>query len=134
MAAIVLCPSNPLLSIEPILSTGDVRRRIARSPAPVVAVSPIVGGRALKGPAAKIFEEIGREASALEIARHYLGVIDGIVIDSVDAALKTQIEALGLNVVVTNTVMKTRIDQARLAASVIEFAADLSRWPRRKRA
>jgi LPPG:FO 2-phospho-L-lactate transferase len=133
LAAIVICPSNPLLSIEPILHTGDVRMRITQSRAPVVAVSPIVGGKAMKGPAAKIFEEIGRDASALEIARYYLGVIDGIVIDSVDAALKAPIEALGLYVAVTDTVMKNQPDQARLAELVIEFAADLSRLPRRQR-
>ena len=88
--------------------------------------APIVAGDAIKGPAAKIMRELGREASALEVARHYRGLIDGIVIDALDAALKPQIEALGLKVAVTNTIMKSRNDQMQLARTVIEFAATLS--------
>jgi LPPG:FO 2-phospho-L-lactate transferase len=126
LTAIVICPSNPFLSIDPILQVAGVRQRIAHSEAPVIAVSPIVGGEAIKGPAAKILRELGREASALEIARHYRGLIDGIVIDACDAALKPPIEALGLKVAVANTIMKGRADQARLAAAVIAFAADLA--------
>jgi LPPG:FO 2-phospho-L-lactate transferase len=124
--AIVICPSNPFLSIEPILKIAGVRERIAQSRAPVVAVSPIVAGDAIKGPAAKIMRELGREASALEVARHYRGLIDGIVIDALDAALKPQIEALGVKVAVTNTIMKSRSDQTLLARTAIEFAAALS--------
>jgi LPPG:FO 2-phospho-L-lactate transferase len=124
--AIVICPSNPFLSIDPILQITGVRERIAENRAPVVAISPIVAGDAIKGPAAKIMRELGREASALEIARHYRGVIDGIVIDALDAALKPQIEALGVEVAVTNTIMKSRNDQMLLARKAIEFAAALS--------
>jgi LPPG:FO 2-phospho-L-lactate transferase len=124
--AIVICPSNPFLSIEPILQIRGVRERIAQSRAPVVAVSPIVAGDAIKGPAAKIMREMGREASALEVARHYRGLIDGIVIDALDAALKPQIETLGLSVAVTNTIMRSRSDQMQLARTAIEFAATLS--------
>jgi len=122
----VICPSNPFLSVEPILQLKGVRERIAQSKAPVVAVSPIVGGEAIKGPAAKILREMGREASALEIARHYRALVDGIVIDDLDAALKPQIEALGLNVVVTNTIMRSRTDRSQLAEAAIGFAADLA--------
>jgi len=103
-----------------------VRERIAQSRAPVIAVSPIVAGDAIKGPAAKIMRELGREASAFEVARHYRGLIDGIVIDALDAALKPQIEALGIEVVVTDTIMKSRNDQIQLARTAIEFAAALS--------
>jgi LPPG:FO 2-phospho-L-lactate transferase len=124
--AIVICPSNPFLSIEPMLQIAGVRERIAQSRAPVVAVSPIVAGDAIKGPAAKIMRELGREASALEVARHYRGLIDGIVIDALDAALQPQIEALGLKVAVTNTIMKSRNDQIDVARTAIEFAAALS--------
>jgi LPPG:FO 2-phospho-L-lactate transferase len=124
--AIVICPSNPFLSIEPILQIAGVRERIAQSRAPVVAVSPIVAGDAIKGPAAKIMRELGREASAVEVARHYRGLIDGIVIDALDAALKPQIETLGVKVAVTNTIMKSRNDQMQLARTAIEFAATLS--------
>lgn len=128
--SIVICPSNPFLSVEPILQLKGVRERIAQSKAPVVAVSPIVGGEAIKGPAAKILREMGREVSALEIARHYRALVDGIVIDDLDAALKRQIEALGLNVVVTNTIMRSRADRSQLAEAVIGFAADLAESPR----
>jgi LPPG:FO 2-phospho-L-lactate transferase len=124
--AIVICPSNPFLSIDPILQIAGVRERIAQSRAPVIAVSPIVAGDAIKGPAAKIMRELGREASAFEVARHYRGLIDGIVIDALDAALKPQIEALGIEVVVTDTIMKSRNDQIQLARTAIEFAAALS--------
>jgi LPPG:FO 2-phospho-L-lactate transferase len=125
LAAIIICPSNPLLSVEPILAIKDVRSRIERHRAPVIAVSPIVGGHAIKGPAAKIFRELGREPSALGIAQYYAGLVDGLVIDDIDADLKRPIEALGLRVAVTNTVMKTGADQARLANEVIVFAARL---------
>lgn len=126
LEAIVLCPSNPWLSIEPILQVGAVRARIAVSPASVIAVSPIVGGRALKGPAGKIMQEMGREPSALEIARHYRGLTDGIVIDQVDAGLRGAIEALGLAVVDTNTVMTCAAECSDLARVVLEFAASLA--------
>jgi LPPG:FO 2-phospho-L-lactate transferase len=126
LAAIVICPSNPLLSVEPILAVKDVRASIQSHHAPVISVSPIVGGRAIKGPAAKIFRELGREASAFGIAQYYSGLIDGLVIDNIDAHLKQPIEALGLRVTVTNTVMKTSQDQARLANQVVALAARIS--------
>jgi len=125
--AIVICPSNPLLSVEPILSLGGVRRRIENLTVPVVAVSPIVGGQAIKGPAAKILRELGRDASALEIARHYVGLIDGLVIDNVDSPLAPAIEALGIDVLITATVMKTPNDQKTLADETLQFAARLFR-------
>jgi LPPG:FO 2-phospho-L-lactate transferase len=127
VSAIIICPSNPMLSIEPILHVGDVRRRISLYHAPVVAVSPIVGGKALKGPAAKILLEMGLEPTAVEVARSYRGLIDGIVIDSCDTGLAKQVEALGLRVMVTDTIMKNQHDQRRLAQSVIEFALALSK-------
>jgi LPPG:FO 2-phospho-L-lactate transferase len=126
LAAIVICPSNPLLSVEPILAVKHVRVSIQSHHAPVIAVSPIVGGRAIKGPAAKIFRELGRKASAFGIAQYYSGLIDGLVIDNIDAHLKRPIEALGLHVAVTNTVMKTSQDQAHLANEVIALAARIS--------
>lgn len=126
LAAIVICPSNPLLSVEPILAVKDVRASIQSHHAPVIAVSPIVGGRAIKGPAAKIFRELGREASAFGIAQYYSDLIDGLVIDNIDAHLKQPIEALGLRVAVTNTVMKASQDQARLANQVMALAARIS--------
>jgi LPPG:FO 2-phospho-L-lactate transferase len=112
--------------VQPILEVGDVAERIASSSEPVVAVSPLIGGRALKGPADKIFLELGREPTALGIARYYRDLIDGIVIDTVDADLKQPIEALGLRVMIDDTVMKSRADQARLARTVVDFALNIA--------
>ena len=123
--AIVICPSNPLLSIQPILELQDVRRRIKQHRAPAIAVSPIVAGQAIKGPAAKIFRELGWEASALGIARFFGDLIDGLVIDDQDRHLNKAIESFGTRVRVTDTVMKGGPDQARLAQIVIDFAATL---------
>jgi LPPG:FO 2-phospho-L-lactate transferase len=126
LEAIVICPSNPFLSIAPILEVQGVRERIARGMAPVIAVSPIVAGDAIKGPAAKIMEELGLEVSALEIARHYRDLIDGLIIDIRDANAQTEIEQLGLEVSAVNTVMKTSDDQAALAQAAIDFGRRLA--------
>ncbi len=125
LEAIIICPSNPILSIDPILSVGLARARLKECRAPIVAVSPIIGGRALKGPAAKILQELGRSPSALEIARHYAGLIDGLVIDHNDAGLAKDIEVLGIRVEITNTIMADRADQIRLAETTVVFAEQL---------
>ena len=119
----MICPSNPYLSIDPILALNGVRSRIKQQRAAVIAVSPIVAGRAIKGPAAKILLELGRQPSALEIARHYAGLIDAIVIDEADAPLRKEIEALDMRVAITGTVMSNREDQARLAEVVVQMTA-----------
>jgi LPPG:FO 2-phospho-L-lactate transferase len=126
LAAIIICPSNPLLSIAPILALAGVRNRIATSTVPVVAVSPIVAGAAIKGPAAKILLELGRQASAVEVARLYGDLIDGIVIDDQDAGLVAEIEALGMRACTAKTVMKSRADQANLAQVAMDFAASIA--------
>ena len=118
----IICPSNPLLSIDPILAVADIRARITNTRSPVIAVSPIVGGQAVKGPAAKILQELGREPSALSIARHYADIADGIIIDDADCDLAPSITALGLAVHVTQTVMRTSDDQTRLALHAVDFA------------
>jgi LPPG:FO 2-phospho-L-lactate transferase len=128
LAAIVICPSNPVLSVLPILEVAGVGRLGAR-PAPVVAVSPIVGGRALKGPAAKIMSELGFAASAAGVAAFYGDLIDGLVIDRIDAAAAPAIEGAGPRVLVTDAVMHTPDDQAALARDVLAFARELE--PRR---
>lgn len=117
-AAVVLCPSNPWLSIEPLLALPGVRERLASACS--VAVSPIVGGRALKGPAAAIMAQLGLEPSALGVARHYRGLLRGLVIDRVDAAQAEEIRALGMAVRVTDTVMTDTASKTRLAAEVLE--------------
>jgi LPPG:FO 2-phospho-L-lactate transferase len=124
--AIVFCPSNPFVSIGPILALPGVATAIAASPAPVVAVSPIVGGQAIKGPAAKMFASLGTEPSALAVARHYAGRIGGLVIDEVDATSAPAIEALGIRPLVTRTVMGGLEDRARLAAETLAFAQGLT--------
>jgi LPPG:FO 2-phospho-L-lactate transferase len=92
---------------------------------PVAAVSPIVGGQALKGPAAKMMTELGLESTVTALAEHYAGTIDGLVIDRIDESAAPQIESLGLRALVTDTVMKTDDDKIRLAKETVEFARTL---------
>ena len=125
LRAIVICPSNPFVSVDPILAVPGVRDALGRRRAPLVAVSPIVGGQALKGPALKMMRELGREPSALGVARHYGALLDGIVIDRQDAGLGAAIEALGMRALATDTIMVDRAAQARLAEAVLGFAAGL---------
>lgn len=119
--AILFCPSNPFVSIEPILSLPSIREKIQMSKATRVAVSPIVGGEAVKGPAAKMFRELGFAASAFEVARRYRGMIDRFVLDRVDEAQARAISQLGLRVWVTKTVMQNENDRARLAQEILNW-------------
>lgn len=125
--AIVIAPSNPIVSIGPILAVPGMRAAIADGAAPVVAVSPIVGGRALKGPAAAMLASLGHEVSALAVARIYSDLIDGLVIDEVDGELAAAIELLGPRVLVTQTVMGDEVDRGRLAEEVLDFSTSLAR-------
>jgi LPPG:FO 2-phospho-L-lactate transferase len=125
--AIVICPSNPFVSVDPILSLAGARELLAHRRAPLLAVSPIVGGKAIKGPALKMLQELGLDPSALGVARLYAKLIDGFVIDRQDAALTEAIEALGLRVLATDTIMTDPPAQARLAESVLGFARQLRR-------
>jgi LPPG:FO 2-phospho-L-lactate transferase len=122
---IVLCPSNPWVSLDPILAAPGVRQAVSRGV--TVAVSPIVGGQALKGPAAKMFREMGIEPSARAVAAHFKGLIRGLVIDGEDAAEASAIEAGGVRALVTQTVMKGRNARRRLAEEVLVFARQLNR-------
>ncbi len=124
---VVIAPSNPIVSVAPILATPGMREALDDTLAPIVAVSPIVGGRALKGPAATMLATLGHEASALGVARLYAGLIDGLVIDEVDRELAPAVELVGARVLVTETVMGGVADRRRLAAEVLEFAASLAR-------
>jgi LPPG:FO 2-phospho-L-lactate transferase len=125
--AIVICPSNPYVSVAPILRVPAIRRWLASHRVPVVAVSPIVGGAALKGPAAKMMRELGAEASAAGIARHYGRLVDGWVIDRADAALAARIGHMGHAVHTTDTVMTDSAKSKRLAGEVVRFARRLAR-------
>ena len=122
---IVICPSNPFVSVEPMLALPGVRTTMADSHRPVIAVSPIVGGEALKGPAAKMMAELGIEQSAMSVANYYGSLVDGFVIDTVDAELQPMIEQSGIPTIVTNTVMVTLADRIQLAEDVLSFAATL---------
>jgi LPPG:FO 2-phospho-L-lactate transferase len=118
--AIVLCPSNPFVSLGPILRLAGVRERLARRA--TVAVSPIIAGQAVKGPAAKMLGELGLEVSALAVARAYAGLLRVFVLDALDAELQPAIAALGVQVVLTNTLMRTDGDRLRLAHEVLAAA------------
>ena len=121
--AVVICPSNPYLSIDPILAVAGIRTALEHSRAPVIAVSPIIAGRAIKGPTVKIMTELGIEATTKSIAAHYHGLIDGLVIDEADAA---DAASVGVPVLVTRTLMHDVVDRDRLAADVVSFAAALA--------
>jgi LPPG:FO 2-phospho-L-lactate transferase len=120
--AIVFCPSNPLVSIGPVLAVPGVRDEVAAFTGPRIAVSPIVGGKALKGPAAKMMAELGRDVSSVGVARYYEGICDCLVIDTVDAAEASAVEALGMDAVVTSTVMQSDDDKDRLARKILALA------------
>lgn len=120
---VILCPSNPFVSIEPILRLPGVRPALNKRK--VVAVSPILGGKAVKGPAAKIFSEFGIEPSALAVAEHYQDILTGFVADAVDAALLTAIQKLGIHVAVMPTLMTDLASRACVACGVLSFAESL---------
>ena len=123
--AIVLCPSNPVVSVGPILALPGMTEALASSSAPKVAVSPIVGGRALKGPADRMLASLGYEVSAAGVARMYAGLVGGMVIDRTDEEERAGIGALGMRVLVTQSVMRDAEDRARLASETLEFSAGL---------
>ena len=118
---IVICPSNPFVSIGPILALPGLRQLIASRPA--VAVSPIVGGQALKGPAGKMLEELGLPVTAAAVAQAYAGLIGGFVLDQLDAGQQADVAALDMRVLVTGTIMRGDVDRARLARETLAFAA-----------
>ena len=122
---IVICPSNPFVSIGPILALHGVREQLQHRP--VLAVTPIVGGQAIKGPAAKMLSELGLEVSPVAVARYYEGLLDGFVLDALDAGLADQVAhavaGADLRVAVADTIMRTDSDRARLARDVLDFAS-----------
>ena len=125
--AVVICPSNPYVSIAPILSLPDIASWITQRAFPVIAVSPIVGGAAIKGPAAKMMRELGAEVSALGVVRHYGDRVDGWVIDRKDAKLARAIELEGKAVLVTDTIMDRPGKSVALARRVVAFANALAK-------
>jgi LPPG:FO 2-phospho-L-lactate transferase len=123
LEAIVICPSNPYLSIDPLLSVAGIRTALAAAAAPVIAVSPLIGGKAVKGPTAKIMTELGISATAQAIATHYGDLLDGLVIDESDAA---EAARLGVRTEVTSTLMRDMDDRRRLARDVLRFAGKIA--------
>ena len=123
---LIIGPSNPFLSIDPILATGNLRDRISQSHAPCIAVSPIIGGQAVKGPAAKIMGELGLPISSIGVAEHYQGLADGFVIDVADQLLNTEIEELGLRNAVRSTYMTTDQEKETLAEEIMNWAEEIT--------
>ncbi|MFO7168170.1 MAG: 2-phospho-L-lactate transferase [Chloroflexota bacterium] len=124
--AVLIAPSNPIVSVGTILAVPGIREAIEHTSAPVVAVSPIVAGAPIKGPAAPLMRALGYEVSALGVARCYRGLVDTLVIDRVDAALADRIRAFGMQVVVTDTIMRGPEEKRELAAQTLGAARELS--------
>ena len=117
--AVVICPSNPWVSIAPILAVPGVREAVERRP--TVAISPIIGGAAVKGPAAKMYAEMGIQPSAVAVAAHYQGLAGGFVMDSLDSQLRPEVGRYMKWVFATQTLMRTPQDRRRLAKDVLHF-------------
>ncbi len=122
LECVVLCPSNPYLSVDPLLAIPGLRQQLTAARVPVVAVCPVVGGSAIKGPTTKIMAELGLSPNPATIARHYAGLIDGLVIDAADAAWAGR---CGVPTCVTQTVMHSLQDREQLAQTTLAFAATL---------
>jgi len=121
-SVVLLAPSNPIVSIAPILALTGVRSALSRTPAGVVAISPIVGGEALKGPAAAMLASLGHEVSPVGVARLYADFLDGLVLDERDAALAPQVESAGPRAVVAQTIMRDLAAKELLARVAIDAA------------
>lgn len=123
--AVVICPSNPWVSIDPILAIKGYKEALKNHP--VFAVSPIIGTQTVKGPAAKMFFEMGIQPSALAVAQHYAGIIDYIFIDSSDQDLINDINKLGIQAISTDILMHDRNDRRRLAREIVEVIQSVSK-------
>jgi len=123
LEATVICPSNPYLSVDPVLAVPGMRELLRSVGVPIIAVSPLIAGTAVKGPTAKIMGELGKPINAAEIARHYEGLIDGFVLDLRDEALVSQIR---VPVLLTDTLMATTDDRRRVAIDAMRLARQLA--------
>ncbi|MEE2694063.1 MAG: 2-phospho-L-lactate transferase [Pseudomonadota bacterium] len=122
LSAIIICPSNPILSVAPILAVSGVTSLLRSNPAPVIAVSPLIEGKAVKGPAAKLFRELGKEPSVVGVAEYYGDLLDGLVIDVKDKDRA----AISQKTLIRNTLMQTDQDKKSLARDVLAFASSLT--------
>jgi LPPG:FO 2-phospho-L-lactate transferase len=125
LEAVVIGPSNPYHAIRPILQVGGMKDLIRKRGVPVVAVTPIVGGKALRGSSGKMMRELGKEPSARAVATEYLRFIDGFVIDQEDLAYAESVRSLGIQVTAANTVMRSKDDRLALARTVLDFARNI---------
>jgi LPPG:FO 2-phospho-L-lactate transferase len=128
LSAVIICPSNPFVSVDPILRLPGMVVALRALDAPVIAVSPIVAGMAIKGPAAKMMAELDMPVTALGVAQHYAehypGLVDSFVIDQSDVTLGADIGRIGIDVAVTSTIMKTRTDKKRLAQFILQLVGN----------
>ena len=122
LEGVIICPSNPYLSVDPILAVPGIVQALEACAAPVIAVTPLIAGKAVKGPTAKIMGELGLKPDAGTIVEHYAGLIDGFVLDREDAAAEAE---LGLPTLVTNTLMRTLDDKTVLAMACLGFCKQL---------
>ena len=120
-SAVLLAPSNPFVSIDPIIGVPGMTEELVKMKGPKIAISPIINSKAIKGPAAKMMQELGIPSTSIEVANHYKGLIDAIVIDHADAALSEKIEDMGIKVFVTNTVMHSLKEKITLANECLNF-------------
>ncbi len=123
ISSVIICPSNPYLSVDPLLSINELSEFLRNTSVPVVAVSPIVRGMALKGPTAKLMKELGFEADARNVARHYQPFIKGFVLDHQDREYISDVERLGLQATALQTIMRTLDDRIELAKQVLEYCS-----------
>ena len=121
LAGVIICPSNPFVSIDPILALPGLRKCLSELAVPVVAVSPIVAGLALKGPTAKMMQELAMPTTALAVASHYQGLLDGFIVDDQDSALLDPCADLEFAAIATQTVMITLNDKIELARTTLQF-------------
>ena len=119
--AILVCPSNPIISIGPILAVPGIRQALRSTPAPVIAVSPLIAGHALKGPAASMMKDMGLRPSSLGVAELYQDFLDILILDHADSSLVPSIQRLGIGPVVTNTLLDTRPRRRALARRILEL-------------
>jgi LPPG:FO 2-phospho-L-lactate transferase len=125
LCGVIICPSNPFLSIDPILSVPGLKEALMASNAPIIAVSPLIGGQAIKGPTAKIMNELGLVLSPVSVAVHYLDLITGFILDDTDKEYVQTIQELGLSVVTTQTLMNSLDDRVNLAQTAVKLCDKL---------
>lgn len=127
LAGVIICPSNPFVSIDPVLALPGLRDLLLARRVPIVAISPIVAGSAIKGPTAKMMKELAIPSTATAVAAHYRGLIDGFIVDERDANLVAEIAALEIATIAAPTVMVTLADRIQLARITHDFIQDLRR-------